>query len=38
MASTRNKNTRNDYCLQQGSYASSRNYIDYKYSQVGKSI
>jgi hypothetical protein len=36
MASTRNKNTKNDYCLQQGSYTSSRNYIDYKYSQVGR--
>lgn len=35
MASTRNKNTKSDYCLQQRSYQSSRNYINYNYSQYG---
>jgi hypothetical protein len=36
MASTRNKNTPNDYCLQQRSYMDSSLYTDYKYSQVGR--
>ena len=35
MASTRNKNTQSDYCLQQRSYAQSRNWIDYKYGSYG---
>ena len=35
MASTRNINTKSDYCLQQRSYQSARNYTDYKYSQYG---
>lgn len=36
MASTRNNNTPNDYCLQQRSYMDSRLYTDYKYSQQGR--
>jgi hypothetical protein len=36
MASTRNKNMPNDYCLQQRSYMESRNYAEYTYSQVGR--
>ena len=36
MASTRNNNCPSDYCLQQKSYADGRNYLDYKYSQVGR--
>jgi len=36
MASTRNKNTTSDYCLQQRSYNDTRQYIDYEYSQVGR--
>jgi hypothetical protein len=36
MASTRNKNTPNDYCLQQRSYTDSSKYTDYTYSQVGR--
>jgi hypothetical protein len=36
MASTRNKNMPNDYCLQQRSYMDSRNYAEYTYSQVGR--
>ncbi len=36
MASTRNNNTPNDYCLQQQSYKESRNYIDYQYASNGR--
>ena len=36
MASTRNKNMPNDYCLQQRSYMDSRNYAEYTYSQLGR--
>ena len=36
MTSTRNKNTRNDYCLQQRNYDLARNYNKYAYSQYGK--
>ena len=36
MASTRNKNMPNDYCLQQRSYMDTRNYAEYTYSQVGR--
>jgi len=36
MASTRNKNTKSDYCLQQQSYSLARNYNDYINSQYGK--
>jgi len=35
MASTRNNNTREDYLLQQKSYKTSRNYIDFKNSANG---
>ena len=35
MASTRNNNTKGDYCLQQRSYAQARTYVDYTHSQVG---
>jgi len=35
MASTRNNNTKSDYCLQQRSYQSGRDYTEYKYSQYG---
>ena len=36
MASTRNNNTKGDYCLQQRDYKDARIYLDYKYSQVGR--
>ena len=36
MASTRNKNMPNDYCLQQRSYMDARNYNQYAYSQFGR--
>ena len=36
MASTRNNNTPSDYCLQQRSYADSKNYTGYTYSQYGR--
>lgn len=36
MASTRNNNTRSDYCLQQRSITEARNYIDYKYGAFGR--
>ncbi len=36
MASTRNKNTPGDYCLQQKSIMDQRNYIDYKYGSYGR--
>jgi hypothetical protein len=36
MASTRNKNTSSDYCLQQRSYHDARKYMEYEYSQVGR--
>ena len=32
MASTRNNNTPNDYCLQQRSYTDSLKYNEYKYA------
>ena len=35
MASTRNKNTKSDYCLEQRSYQSAREYNSYQYSQYG---
>jgi len=35
MASTRNKNTPSDYCLQQRSYSNSLNYNKYTNSQQG---
>lgn len=38
MASTRNKNTPNDYCLQQRSYNDSLKYNEYKYSQSGRAF
>ena len=31
MASTRNNNKPNDYCLQQRGYNESRNYLDYQF-------
>jgi len=36
MASTRNKNTPGNYCLQQREYAESRDYLAYKYSSYGQ--
>ena len=36
MASTRNNNTKGDYCLQQNSYKHSLDYNEYKYSQAGR--
>jgi len=36
MASTRNKNTPGNYCLQQKEYAESRQYTEYKYSAYGQ--
>jgi len=36
MASTRNKNDKEDYKLQQLSYTESRLYNEYEYSQVGR--
>ena len=36
MASTRNNNTRGDYCLQQKSIMEQRNYLDYKYGAFGR--
>ena len=36
MASTRNNNTKGNYCLQQRSYKLSREYTDYKNSQYGQ--
>lgn len=36
MASTRSKNTRGDYNLQQRSYNDARNYVGYENSQSGK--
>ena len=38
MASTSNKNTAGDYCLQQRSYTDSLKYTEYKYSQAGESL
>ena len=38
MASTRNNNTPNDYCLQQRSYKDASNYNEYMYSQVGRAF
>lgn len=35
MASTRNKNTKGDYCLEQNSYKQSENYTLYPNSQYG---
>lgn len=35
MASTRNKNTPEDYCLQQKSYKMSREHVEYKHSAFG---
>lgn len=35
MASTRNKNTPSDYCIQQRSYKDSRDWINYKHSTYG---
>lgn len=35
MASTRNKNTREDYCLQQLSYKMSREHIEYEHGSAG---
>ena len=35
MASTRNKNTASDYCLQQRSYKESLRYNTYEHSQYG---
>lgn len=35
MASTRNKNTPGNYCLEQKTYAHSRNYTSYKNSAYG---
>ena len=32
MASTRNKNTSGDYCLEETKYKNSRNYTLYKHS------
>ena len=36
MTSTRNNNTKSDYCLQQRAYEQNRNYNLYQYSQTGK--
>ena len=36
MASTRNNNTRSDYCLQQRSYHQSADYTTFKYSASGQ--
>jgi hypothetical protein len=36
MASTRNKNTSGDYCLEETRYKNSRNYTLYKHSQYGE--
>jgi hypothetical protein len=36
MASTRNNNTKSDYCLQQRSIEQNRDYKLYKYSQSGR--
>lgn len=36
MASTRNKNMPNDYCLQQRNYSLANDYRLYQYSQSGK--
>jgi hypothetical protein len=36
MASTRNNNTPNDYCLQQRGYNESRNYLDYQFASTGR--
>ena len=36
MASTRNKNTKGNYCLEQRSYEESRQYTTYKYSSHGE--
>jgi len=36
MASTRNKNTPSDYCLQQRIYKDTQKYNEYKYSQFGQ--
>ena len=36
MASTRNKNTRGNYCLEQFSYAEARQYTTYKNSSHGE--
>ena len=38
MASTRNKNMPNDYCLEQNSYNDSFNYKFYKHSQYGSCV
>ena len=38
MASTRNINTPNDYCLQQTSYRRALDYDLYKYSQYGETL
>jgi len=38
MASTRNKNMPNDYCLEQSSYNDCFNYKFYKHSQYGTSV
>ena len=37
MASTRNKNTYDNYCLEQRNHSESDMYIHYKYSQYGQS-
>ncbi len=36
MSSTRNKNTPNDYCLQQDIYGNSLKYNEYKYASTGR--
>lgn len=36
MTSTRNKNTRSDYCLEQKSYKQSRDWINYTHSSWGQ--
>lgn len=38
MASTRNKNTPSDYCLQQRDYSHARNYTSYKHSAYGEAV
>lgn len=38
MASTRNKNTPNDYCLQQKISTLAHNYSSYKYGQQGQAF
>jgi len=38
MASTRNINTKGNYCLQQRSYADSRQYNAYTHSQWGSAV